>query len=236
MEILGRSPVKTINVLRPFWEEFDRVMKALGHGDAAIVGSYACRFIAGTDVYSLHAYRLAIDVDPALNSQQGSGAQMDWTKCKVTREQCDAVEAIRTRSGAQVFRAGWRFNNPDPMHFQIACTQADIASGLGRNEDDMRNVKIGDENPYAESLYWMVYLIETGFHPIDGNKQSWELLEPHFGAGTKARVATPDLFARIAGHLELNATTRATMVEEGIWPEGHWVNELRRQAYGKEPT
>lgn len=134
--LLNRAPVKVIDWCIPAWVELEAALVDGGYGAASIVGSYVCRDIAETSTRSLHSYRLAIDIDPSENSRQGQGAVMDWTRCRLTREQCDAVESIRTRSGAQVFYAGWRFKNPDPMHFQLACTQADIRSGIIPYEGD----------------------------------------------------------------------------------------------------
>ena len=130
IEFLGRSPVKTIKRLVDAWSAAERVLIDSGYGAASIVGSYACRDVRDGANRSLHAYRLALDIDPAANSRQGKGAKMDWGKCRITVGQVRAVEAIRTRSGAQVFRNGHIFKNPDPMHFQIVCTKADIDTGV----------------------------------------------------------------------------------------------------------
>jgi hypothetical protein len=130
IEFLGRSPVKTIKRLVDAWSAAERALIATGYDKASIVGSYNCRDIEGGAGRSLHAFRLALDIDPGPNRRQGKGAKMDWSKCKITRDQVKAVEAIRTRSGAQVFRSGVVFKNPDPMHFQIVCRKADIDSGI----------------------------------------------------------------------------------------------------------
>ena len=130
ISFLGRSPVKTIRRLVDAWSAAERILIDTGYGKASIVGSYACRDIAGTDSRSLHAYRLALDIDPSLNSRQGRGATMNWKKCRITRRQVAAVEAIRTNSGAQVLRNGYVFGNPDPMHFQVACRKSDIDTGI----------------------------------------------------------------------------------------------------------
>jgi hypothetical protein len=130
ISFLGRSPVKTIKRLVDAWSAAERVLIDTGYGKASLVGSYACRNIAGSASRSLHAFRLALDIDPSLNSRQGRGATMDWERCRITRHQVVAVEAIRTNSGAQVFRNGYVFGNPDPMHFQIACRKADLDTGI----------------------------------------------------------------------------------------------------------
>lgn len=130
IEFLGRSPVRIIDVLVEAWRAAESELVVNGYPSAQIVSSYVCRDIRDGKGRSLHAFRLALDIDPELNPRQGDGATMDWSKCAITRQQVDAVEAIRTKSGAQVFRNGYVFENPDPMHFQIACSKADIASGI----------------------------------------------------------------------------------------------------------
>jgi hypothetical protein len=144
IEFLGRSPVKTIGRLVDAWSAAERVLIDSGYGSASIVGSYACRNIRGGSERSLHAFRLALDIDPSLNGRQGKGSSMDWDECRLTLEQVLAVETIRTHSGAKIFRNGYVFNNPDPMHFQIACTTADIDSGV-----DWATVTAGTSTPSA---------------------------------------------------------------------------------------
>jgi hypothetical protein len=120
--------VKTIKRLVDAWSAAERALLATVYGKASIVGSYACRDVRDGAGRSLHAFRLALDIDPGPNRRQGNGATMDWSKCRIIREQVRAVEAIRTRSGAQVFRSGVVFKNPDPMHFQIMCRKARVAN------------------------------------------------------------------------------------------------------------
>lgn len=98
---------------------------------------------------SLHAYGLAVDVDPQWNPhrpaisgsvvfsarpsqrerQQEVGAGLAGTV--LTPQQLAAVEAIRTVDGLQVFRWGghWRSSH-DAMHFEIRLTPAELRRGL----------------------------------------------------------------------------------------------------------
>ena len=86
IEFLGRAPVKTIKRLVDAWSAAERALIATGYGKASIVGSYNCRDIEGGAGRSLHAFRLALDIDPGPNRRQGKGARMDWAKCKITRD------------------------------------------------------------------------------------------------------------------------------------------------------
>ena len=124
---LGRRPVKIISFCEDAWKAAEVALVATGYPPAKIVGSYSCRRIAGTTGYSLHSYRVAIDIDPALNFRERI---LHWAKHRMTRQQTDAVEAIRTVNGKQVFYAGWRFRHHDPMHIQLACSPADIKTGI----------------------------------------------------------------------------------------------------------
>ena len=120
---LGRSPVKISSFHKDAWLAAETALTATGYAPAQIVGSYNCRVIAGRRSSSLHSYRLALDIDPHPNWKH-----LPWSRTKLKKAQADAVEAIRTNNGKQVFKAGWHFS--DPMHFQVACTKADIETGI----------------------------------------------------------------------------------------------------------
>jgi hypothetical protein len=81
---------------------------------------------------SLHNYVLAIDLEydknPHLKITRPDPTWM-FARCKISRVNVDAIEAIRTNSGAQVWLwLGWSIG--DTMHVQINCSKADIASGI----------------------------------------------------------------------------------------------------------
>jgi len=124
---LGRRPVKIISFCEDAWKAAEMALIASGYPPAKIVGSYNCRRIAGSTGYSLHSYRVALDIDPALNFRE---RVLHWGRHKLTRTQANRLEAIRTVNGKQVFYAGWRFRHHDPMHFQLACSPADIMTGI----------------------------------------------------------------------------------------------------------
>jgi hypothetical protein len=130
IEFLGRAPVRVIDLFVEGWSAAERALLANGYPQAQNVGSYNCRKISGSSRYSLHAYRLAIDVDAPQNWVQGRGNTMNWSKAKLTKKQVLSVEKIRTNSGQQVFRNGYVFNNPDPMHFQGSVRITDLKTGI----------------------------------------------------------------------------------------------------------
>lgn len=127
---LGRTPVRVIGMHVEAWSAAERVLIAHEYGSASNVGSYNCRKISGSTRYSLHAYRLAIDVDAPQNWLQGRGSTMNWSRAKLTKAQVMAVEKIRLNNGEQAFRNGYVFSNPDPMHFQISASRAAFKSGV----------------------------------------------------------------------------------------------------------
>lgn len=148
----------------PAWTTAELVLYALDYGDAEIVGSirYCPAGIAGRPCLtsglncSLHNYCLAYDVDPFAAGNGYIHAKVteedfdeDWfpAVCKFTLEQVQAVEAIRTNNGAQIFRwLGWAIG--DFMHWQINCTREDLATGInlstvytGKDDDMETNLK-----------------------------------------------------------------------------------------------
>lgn len=97
-------------------------------------GTYNCRKIAGTDDWSIHAYALAIDLNPSKNPA-GTPLRHDYPAEFIHR-----IEGIRTGNGRQVFQWGGRWATPDAMHWQMNCSPADLATGLtsvDEGDDDM---------------------------------------------------------------------------------------------------
>lgn len=86
---------------------------------------------ADGDWCSLHNYCIAVDIDPFRlgnpHHYAPFGDGWDFDDCKITREQVEAVEAIRNIHGEQVHRwLGWSLG--DTMHFdaQVPPDRCDI--------------------------------------------------------------------------------------------------------------
>jgi D-alanyl-D-alanine carboxypeptidase len=147
----NRTPVNPVAV-----EAFNALAGALGRSGyrARSVWVYNCRNIAQTATGqlprpSLHAYGLAVDIDPGWNphrhnvsgpiifsSQPSQEERQQEVAAGVagtvfTPQQIAAVEAIRTVDGLQVFRWGgrWRTSH-DAMHFEIQLTPAELRRGI----------------------------------------------------------------------------------------------------------
>jgi len=95
-------------------------------------GGLNCRAITGGTEPSLHAYGIAVDINPSRNPYANK-LETDMPLGMIA----DIVN-IRTRGGHRVFRWGGDWdNNPatahsryDPMHFEIVCTPEQLAGGL----------------------------------------------------------------------------------------------------------
>lgn len=88
-------------------------------------GAYVCRAITGGVGYSLHAYGIALDLNWQTNPY-GPTLVTDMPPAMVA-----AIKAIRTRSGAVVWRWGGDFaGNKDAMHYEVVASPQEIASGI----------------------------------------------------------------------------------------------------------
>jgi hypothetical protein len=134
------------------WRAFERTLLAAGYQPHR-AWVYNCRQIAGQQTRSLHAYGLAIDIDhdePTCNVNRPtpdgrpvrfSTAATKDERChdvrrgvadtSFTPEQVEAVEAIQTVEGHQVFAWGGRWRTTkDTMHFQINVTPTELGRGI----------------------------------------------------------------------------------------------------------
>lgn len=125
------------------WQAYIATMEYYGETMPGTGGVNQCRNIKGTDWPSLHAYLVAVDLPP--NGRKSY---------RFVR----AVNRIRTKSGAQVFRT---LSN-DRMHDQIDCSPADLATGIdwltvpGKQKKGNNVLGLGDEGN-AVSYYQRAY-------------------------------------------------------------------------------
>ena len=109
------------------FEAYAAVMRHMGVNMPSAGGVNHCRNIGTSDDPSLHAYLCAIDLPP--NSFKSAAFLA-------------AILAIRTNSGARVFRN----LSGDRMHDQIDCSPADLATGI-----DWSTV-VGSSTPGEETM------------------------------------------------------------------------------------
>jgi D-alanyl-D-alanine carboxypeptidase len=127
----------------------EQALRSTGYRPAS-VWNYNCRDIKGQPGRrSLHAYGLALDVDPRCNPHRRGAkgparfsqaatqdarcrdVRAEWADTTFTPEQVAAVEAIRTVDGLQVFAWGGRWaRSPDSMHFQINVSPEELRGGI----------------------------------------------------------------------------------------------------------
>lgn len=100
-------------------------------------GGYNCRGIrlrsgnTSCETWSNHAWGLAVDINPGsypfgtpLNSSQSQYAKM---RKVIDRAQS---EILSKKTGQPVMRNGVNWSYPDPMHFEICVSPADLAAGV----------------------------------------------------------------------------------------------------------
>lgn len=90
-------------------------------------GSYNCRRVTGGKGWSTHAYvGVAVDVNWRTNPYHPTRLVTDMPPALIAE-----VRALRTRSGHRVLAWGGDWSRPkDAMHFQLACTRAQLRTGL----------------------------------------------------------------------------------------------------------
>lgn len=193
----------------------------------ADTGAYACRAITGGTNYSLHAYLIALDLNWLSNPYQTPaqiaryGLRTDMPTAMV-----GAILAIRTNNGAQVWGSGMFYRvNKDPMHFELVCTPADLATGIDWRTVPGATTKV----PYS----WVpTERLEPGSHvaAVARLQLALELLRPFtkgphlditsppgYGPKTTESVRAFQSFARsmqrLAGEKDLNKLIQV----DGIW-------------------
>ncbi|WP_406356403.1 peptidoglycan-binding protein [Streptomyces sp. NBC_00658] len=145
--LMRKTPVNAHTVQA--WARLGQVLLRTSYR-ADRVWVYNCRNIAGSQARSLHAFGLAVDIDPKWNPHRPTpdlrkvrfsdattqearlaDVQRNEADTVFTPEQVAAVESIRTVDGRQVFGWGGRWSkSKDTMHFQIGVTPEELSRGL----------------------------------------------------------------------------------------------------------
>ena len=161
-------------------------------------GTYNCRKIGGTDSWSLHAYGIALDLNPSVNSYGQSGN--DFPPGFVTD-----VEATG------LFRWGGRWNTPDPMHFEIDVPPSaipDYPDDMALSEEDLDRI--------ATAVVSRVLTDSANYADPPGLGRQIQLIRANVNATLKAvnnlpQVDSDKLAADIAAALELDGIPQATI-------------------------
>lgn len=192
--------------------------------------AYNCRPITGGSDYSLHSYRddstftfwsgvtvtiaIAVDINSTKNPY-GSRLVTD-----MPRPMVEAVLAIRTNSGAQVWRWGGQYSgNKDAMHYELVCSPAELRTGI-----DWRTVAVvpnqetepQEELPVESTVVFnrgdqQNYLFtDDDFIWLDGGSAEVASVSARFGAMSVGSSTFSRLKARVNGRrksLGLDAKT-----------------------------
>lgn len=100
-----------------------------------------CRPVTGGNDYSIHSYfgdayfwtwtGVRIQIACACDYNSLANPYGAVLRTDMPRAMVDAILAIRTNSGEQVWQWGGYFSgNKDAMHYEIACSPADLATGI----------------------------------------------------------------------------------------------------------
>jgi hypothetical protein len=141
------TPVNPLT--RTAFTALEQALRSAGYKPGS-VWNYNCRDIKDQPGRrSLHAYGLALDIDPRCNphrrgasgparfspaanqQQRCRDVQAGWADTAFTPAQVAAVEGLRTVDGLQVFAWGGRWgSSPDSMHFQINVSPQELRRGV----------------------------------------------------------------------------------------------------------
>ena len=110
----GRSWHLTVaSESRTVWEAVSQIMTSEPYLFLeAAGGTYNCRNIGGTASKSIHAYALALDINPSVNPHR-KPLTHDYPRSFIER-----MEGI-TANGLKALQWGGRWATPDAMHWQI---------------------------------------------------------------------------------------------------------------------
>ena len=152
-------PLYVADRSRPIWEAVSQIMSSTPYlFREAAGGSYVCRDIGGTGNRSLHAYALALDLNPKANPHRAPLTH-DYPASFIER-----MEGIRA-NGKKALQWGGRWTSkPDAMHWQI-----DVAP------TDCRNVTWdrGDDDDMALSAEDKSWITNEVTRLLGGGPTSW---------------------------------------------------------------
>ena len=124
-------PLYVAGPTKPIWQAVAQIMESepyLFRESAG--GTYVCRDIGSTGSRSLHAYGLALDLNPSKNPHKAP-LTTDMPSSFIAR-----MEGIRA-NGKQALTWGGRWSKPDAMHYQINVKPSDCRNVTWDQGDDM---------------------------------------------------------------------------------------------------
>lgn len=134
----------------PAWKLFAERMEYVGYYFEEMAGgTYNCRKIANTNVWSLHSYGIALDLNPSRNPR---GLPLETDIPPSLYEWAEAC--VTAKTAARVFEWGGRWGNPDPMHFEVNASPNQLAEGIKypMTDEQMAELKGYIDNSIATVL------------------------------------------------------------------------------------
>lgn len=202
--LLGRR-VKCQDFWAPAVEAMHTVLVETGYEHPCDwTGSYNKRTISGTSLWSWHSYGGAIDLDyggdnpdspdhalidrnPHLHRRVPWGDPGFGTEFQLLEHQVKAVLAIRTMNGKPVWR--WLGTSiGDTMHFEPACSPADIATGI----DTTTVAASGQEDDTMK--YFLAIFAKWSYEDLEDMKSAgyWDGTTSWYRAADGSRGPAPD--------------------------------------------
>lgn len=191
-------------------------------------GAQNCRWSKGkSGGWSLHAYGIALDLNWLWNPFGGS-------RHHIPTHVAHAITSIRTNNGRQVWTWGGDWSGTrDWMHFQIACTPGDLATGI--NWSTVSGAAPAPPKPPTPPD-WKALRRLAAAQLIDGVKRAPNMGPGHTGPGAYGA----DMYVAVI-QKALNLVTGTQLKTNGIydaWTEGvigNFQNFVRNTIKGKMP-
>ena len=153
----------------PVWAAVGQIMATVPYYFLESAGgTYNCRDIAGSKSRSIHAYGLALDLNPRANPHR-SPLTHDYPPEFITR-----MEGIRA-SGKQALTWGGRWSRPDAMHWQVNVAPEECGYVTWDKGDEMSDGPNGEPNwdevsDWAQKAWSQAHLagiLTDSSHPRD---------------------------------------------------------------------
>ena len=147
----GTEKVLVAEASAPVWAAVAQIMDSEPYYFVESAGgTYNCRPIGDSGKMSLHAFGIALDLNPKKNPHR-SPLTTDMPDTFIKR-----MEGIRA-NGKQALKWGGRWSKPDAMHYQIDVAPADCAKSITWDdgmEIDQMGWKSADGYTYTDDETW----------------------------------------------------------------------------------
>lgn len=199
--------------------------------------SYNCRHIKNSTTKSLHAFGIALDINWTTNpyldhtgerpvrfsskdtqEERAEDVRLGIADTDMTKDMIDDVLAIQTKKGSQVFNWGGNWKTiKDAMHFEIAVTPVDLASGIDESSvKGLTTYTLQAENAPPPSLAIAAIEPEVGL-----------INTPDLLVNAPKALNLYKVIARKGLRLRSDASESAEIVQ--VLPLGRLVNVLSRK-------